>query len=58
MHQMPGQVDRPRQLFLEHPRNEYNAVNTGAEPAVVAVTFFNVPHGGSSRIEQTNPGNC
>jgi hypothetical protein len=46
------------QLFLEHPRNEYNAVNTGAEPAVVAVTFFNVPHGGPSRIEQTNPGNC
>jgi quercetin dioxygenase-like cupin family protein len=46
------------QLFLEHPKNEYNAVNTGSEPAVVAVTFFNVPHGGSSRIEQTNPGNC
>jgi quercetin dioxygenase-like cupin family protein len=46
------------QVFLEHPKNEYNAVNTGAEPAVVAVTFFNVPHGGSSRIEQTNPGNC
>jgi quercetin dioxygenase-like cupin family protein len=46
------------QIFLEHPKNEYNAVNTGAEPAVVAVTFFNVPHSGSSRIEQTNPGNC
>jgi quercetin dioxygenase-like cupin family protein len=46
------------QVFLEHPENEYNAVNTGTEPAVVAVTFFNVPHGGSSRIEQTNPGNC
>ena len=46
------------QLFLEHPSNEYNAVNTGADPAVVAATFFNVPHLGSSRIEQTNPGNC
>jgi quercetin dioxygenase-like cupin family protein len=46
------------QLFLEHPQNEYNAVNTGADPAVVAATFFNVPHLGSSRIEQTNPGNC
>jgi quercetin dioxygenase-like cupin family protein len=46
------------QVFVEHPENEYNAVNTGTEPAVVAVTFFNVPHGGSSRIEQTNPGNC
>ena len=46
------------QVFLEHPSNEYNAVNTGAAPAVVAVTFFNVPHLGSARIEQTNPGNC
>jgi quercetin dioxygenase-like cupin family protein len=46
------------QVFLEHPKNEYNAVNTGAESAVVAVTFFNVPHLGSSRIEQTDPGNC
>jgi hypothetical protein len=46
------------QVFLEHPKSEYNAVNTGAEAAVAAVTFFNVPHDGSSRIEQTNPGNC
>jgi quercetin dioxygenase-like cupin family protein len=46
------------QLFLEHPRNEYNAVNTGAEPEVSAVTFFNVPHGGPSRIDQADPGNC
>jgi hypothetical protein len=27
-------------------------------PAVLAVTFFNVPHGGSNRIERTDPGNC
>jgi quercetin dioxygenase-like cupin family protein len=46
------------QVFLEHPENEYNAVNTGAVPDVLAVTFFNVPHDGSSRIERTNPGNC
>ena len=46
------------QVFLEHPDNEYNAVNTGTEPAVVAVTFFNVPHLGSARIEQDDPGNC
>jgi quercetin dioxygenase-like cupin family protein len=46
------------QVFLEHPSNEYNAVNTGAEPEVSAVSFFNVPHLGSARIEQTNPGNC
>jgi quercetin dioxygenase-like cupin family protein len=46
------------QVFLEHPNNEYNAVNTGAEPEVSAVTFFNVPHGGPSRIDQADPGNC
>jgi hypothetical protein len=45
-------------VFLEHPRNKYNAVNTGSEPYVVAATFFNVPHGGLSRIDQTDPGNC
>jgi hypothetical protein len=46
------------QVFLEHPDTKYNNVNTGAVPAVLAVSFFNVPHGGSPRIEQTNPGNC
>jgi quercetin dioxygenase-like cupin family protein len=46
------------QVFLEHPSNKYNAVNTGSAPYVVAVTFFNVPHLGLSRIDQTDPGNC
>ena len=46
------------QVFLEHPSIKYNAVNTGSEPYVVAATFFNVPHGGLSRIDQTDPGNC
>jgi hypothetical protein len=46
------------QVFLEHPNNEYNAVNTGSEPYVIAATFFNVPHGGPSRIDQADPGNC
>jgi quercetin dioxygenase-like cupin family protein len=46
------------QVFLEQPENEQNAVNNGDVPAVLAVTFFNVPHGGSNRIERTNPGNC
>jgi quercetin dioxygenase-like cupin family protein len=46
------------QVFLEHPRNEYQAVNTGSEPYVLAVMFFNVPHGGSFRIDQADPGNC
>jgi quercetin dioxygenase-like cupin family protein len=48
------------QLFLEHPKNEYQAVNTGSEPYVLAVTFFNVPHGPSfsPRIDRPDPGNC
>ena len=46
------------QVFLEKPDDEENAVNNGAVPTVLAVTFFNVPHGGSARIERTNPGDC
>jgi quercetin dioxygenase-like cupin family protein len=46
------------QVFLEHPNNEYNAVNIGSEPYVIAATFFNVPYGGPSRIDQADPGNC
>src|SRR5215831_16015064 len=46
------------QVFLEQPEDEQNAVNTGDVPTVLAVTFFNVPHGGSARIERTNPGDC
>ena len=47
------------QVFLEYPNKEYNTVNTGSEPYVLAVTFFNVPpNGGPSRIDQADPGNC
>ena len=46
------------QVFLEQPKDEQNVVNNGTVPAVTAVTFFNVPHGGSNRIERTDPGNC
>jgi quercetin dioxygenase-like cupin family protein len=46
------------QVYLEQPEDEQNGVNTGTVDVVVAVTFFNVPHGGSARIERTNPGNC
>ena len=46
------------QVFLEKPDDQENAVNTGTVPTVLAVTFFNVPHGGSARIERTNPGDC
>jgi len=46
------------QVFLEHPSIKYNAVNTSSAPYVIAVTFFNVPHLGLSRIDQSDPGNC
>ena len=47
------------QVFLEHPSIKYNAVNTGSAPYVIAATFFNVPpNPGSSRIDQSDPGNC
>ena len=46
------------QIFLEQPNREQNGVNHGTTPAVLAVTFFNVPHGESSRIERNDPGNC
>jgi quercetin dioxygenase-like cupin family protein len=46
------------QVFLEQPEDEQNAVNTGSVPTILGVTFFNVPHGGSARIDRTNPGNC
>jgi quercetin dioxygenase-like cupin family protein len=46
------------QVFLEQPKDEQNTVNTGTVDTVLAVTFFNVPHGGSTRIDRTNPGDC
>ena len=47
------------QVFLEYSSIKYNAVNTASAPYVIAATFFNVPpNGGSSRIDQTDPGNC
>jgi quercetin dioxygenase-like cupin family protein len=46
------------QVFLERPNDEENAVNTGGVPEVAGVTFFNVPHGGSARIDRPDPGDC
>jgi hypothetical protein len=45
------------QVFSNNP-NRADAVNNGGVPAVLAVTYLNVPHGGSNRIERTNLGNC
>src|SRR6266481_4283474 len=46
------------QVFLEQPEDEENIVNTGTVPAVLAVTFFNVPHGDVTRIDRADPGDC
>ena len=45
------------QVFLEQPNDEENTV-AGTAGAHVGVTFFNVPHGGPTRIERTDPGDC
>jgi len=46
------------QVFIERPEDEQNVVNTGTGTADLAVTFFNVPHGGDIRIDQPAPDNC
>ena len=46
------------QVFLERPNDEENAVNTGGVPEQAGATFFNVPHGGSARIDRPDPGDC
>jgi quercetin dioxygenase-like cupin family protein len=46
------------QTFLEHPANLQNGINCGDRTTVLIVTFFRVPHGGSARIDQPDPGNC
>jgi len=44
--------------FIERPENEENAVNAGTVPTVFVITFFNVPHGGETRLDRANPGDC
>jgi quercetin dioxygenase-like cupin family protein len=46
------------QSFLEYPGQEQNGVNGGSTNTVVFATFFRVPHGGSARIDQPDPGDC
>jgi quercetin dioxygenase-like cupin family protein len=46
------------QVFLERANDEENAVNTGGVPEQAGVTFFNVPHGASARIDRPDPGDC
>ncbi|HEY3195736.1 MAG TPA: cupin domain-containing protein [Candidatus Dormibacteraeota bacterium] len=46
------------QSFAERPGKEIIAVNTGSTDTILFVTFPSVPVGGSSRIDEPNPGTC
>jgi quercetin dioxygenase-like cupin family protein len=46
------------QSFVELPGRATKAVNTGSTDFILFVTFPDVPVGGSSRIDQPNPGVC
>jgi quercetin dioxygenase-like cupin family protein len=46
------------QAFIERPGEVDDVVNTGTTPYVLFVTFPRVPHGGSARIDQPDPGTC
>ena len=57
--QVPGPHLHRRAGVPRAPQERVQAVNTGSEPYVLAVTFFNVPpNNGPSRIDQADPGNC
>jgi quercetin dioxygenase-like cupin family protein len=53
-----AQTYQAGQTFIERPAYSQNGVNEGETETVVAVTFFRVPHGGSARIDQPDPGDC
>jgi quercetin dioxygenase-like cupin family protein len=46
------------QIFTEIPSVSYYGRDEGTTATVLDVTFFNVPVGGSVRIDQPAPGNC
>ena len=46
------------QAFIERPERRENAVNTSTGDTEFAITFFNVPHDGVTRIDQPAPSNC
>jgi quercetin dioxygenase-like cupin family protein len=54
-----GTTYQAGQVFLEKSGVVYNGRNESAtSAAVLNATFFNVPVGGSIRIDQPDPGNC
>jgi quercetin dioxygenase-like cupin family protein len=46
------------QAFIDRPEEVDDIVNTGTIPYVLFVTFPRVPQGGSTRIDQPDPGTC
>jgi quercetin dioxygenase-like cupin family protein len=48
----------PGQAFIERPGEVDDVLNNGTVPYVLYVTFPNVPPGGSSRTDASDPGTC
>jgi quercetin dioxygenase-like cupin family protein len=46
------------QAFIERPGEVDDVLNVGAIPYVLFVTFPRVPLGGSTRIDEVDPGTC
>jgi quercetin dioxygenase-like cupin family protein len=46
------------QAFIERPGEVDDVLNKGTVPYVLYVTFPRVPPGGSTRIDQPDPGTC
>ena len=46
------------QSFVERPGEVVDAVNTGSTNYIILATFPGVPVGGSTRIDQPDPGTC
>ena len=46
------------QAFIERPGEVDDVLNTGSGPYILYVTFPRVPSGGTTRIDQPDPGTC
>lgn len=53
-----GQVINAGQGFVEPPGDVHIVRNEGTVPAVIVVTFTDVPVGGAFRFDAPRPGNC
>lgn len=54
-----GRTFHAGQVFIERPGVVYNGRNESTTTAaIVNVTYFNVPAGGSPRIDEPQPKNC